>query len=109
MKPTAFLALSFSALATAQSPLSVYGCSGVNFSGTCRSFDCPYQACCQLPSFFQTSLVSVRATGSWNFRLYTAQGCGSHCNDSDRQSLFVDHEGWRNIGAAAYACIDGPY
>lgn len=109
MKTTGFALLCLSALARAQPGMSVWGCSGINFTGHCEPFNCPYQSCCQLPAFFQTSLVSVRSTGSYNFRLFTSQGCAHHCNDNDHQSLFVDSAGWRNIGAAAYACIDGPY
>ncbi|KAI9231882.1 MAG: hypothetical protein BYD32DRAFT_375528 [Podila humilis] len=95
--------------AQAQPPLTIYGCSGRNFQGECRSFSCPYQACCMLPVFFQTSLVSAKATGEYNIRLFTAAGCASHCNDNDNGSRFVDHAGWANIGASAYQCIDGPY
>ncbi|OAQ25041.1 hypothetical protein K457DRAFT_141542 [Linnemannia elongata AG-77] len=89
--------------------LDLYGCSGRNFQGECQSFSCGYQDCCRLPEFFQTRLVSVRATGAYNVRLFTDAGCAYHCNDNDNGARFVDHEGWTNIGAAAYACVDGPY
>lgn len=101
--------LSLAALATAQAPMTVYGCSGRAFTGHCESFTCPFKGCCELPRFFQTSLVSVRSTGSYDFRLFTAEGCKFDCNDNDNGSRQVDHAGWRNIGAAAYQCIDGPY
>jgi hypothetical protein len=103
------LVLSLATLVHGQSPMTVYGCSGRSFTGNCQTFTCPYQACCQLPSFFQTSLVSVRSNGPYNFRLFTSAGCAHHCNDNDNGSRFVDREGWSNIGAAAYACVDGPY
>ncbi|KAH6617400.1 hypothetical protein F5144DRAFT_606901 [Chaetomium tenue] len=110
MKLSAGLSLlSLAALASAQAPMSVYGCTGRDFTGTCQTFTCPYQDCCRLPSFFQTRLVSVRSTGSYSFRLFTDAGCAYHCNDNDNGSRLVDAEGWGNIGAAAYACVDGPY
>ncbi len=104
-----FLVLSLCALASAQSPMKVYGCSGRAFTGHCETFTCPYEGCCQLPSFFRTSLVSVKSTGSYGFRLFTSAGCQYHCNDNDNGSRQVDGQGWSNIGAAAYACVDGPY
>ncbi|KAK0713182.1 hypothetical protein B0T26DRAFT_742007 [Lasiosphaeria miniovina] len=104
-----FVVLCLSVLVRGQPGMSVYGCSGRGFTGHCETFTCPFQACCQLPSFFQTSLVSVRSTGSYNFRLFTDAGCAFHCNDDDNDSRLVDSEGWSNIGAAAYACVDGPY
>ncbi|OWT43484.1 hypothetical protein VFPPC_17367 [Pochonia chlamydosporia 170] len=106
---TALLLLSLCLMVHAQSGMTVYGCTRANFQGTCQSFTCPYQECCQLPSFFQTSLVSVKSTGPYNFRLFTDAGCALHCNDNDNGSRHVDSAGWGNIGAAAYACIDGPY
>ncbi|CRG85090.1 hypothetical protein PISL3812_02226 [Talaromyces islandicus] len=106
---TTFLVLCLCALVRGQAPMSVYGCSGTDFTGTCQTFTCPFNGCCQLPSFFQTDLVSVKSTGSYSFRLFTAAGCGYSCNDNDNGSLQVDDQGWGNIGAAAYACIDGPY
>ncbi|KAH6842446.1 hypothetical protein B0I37DRAFT_393004 [Chaetomium sp. MPI-CAGE-AT-0009] len=107
--PAALATLCLGVLVRGQAPMSIYGCSGRGFTGHCQTFTCPYQACCQLPSFFQTSLVSVRSTGSYNFRLFTDAGCAHHCNDNDNGSRLVDSQGWSNIGAAAYACIDGPY
>ena len=89
--------------------LEIYGCSGRSFTGHCESFKCAYQACCVLPNFFKTNLISVKAVGAYNVRLFTDAGCAYHCNDNDRQSRFVDHEGWSNIGAAAYSCVDGPF
>ena len=109
MKTRVFSLLSLCALVQGQADMSVYGCSGTNFQGTCQTFTCPYQSCCQLPPFFQQSLVSVRSTGSYNFNLFTTAGCYAHCNDNDNGSLHVDSEGWGNIGAATYQCIDGPY
>ena len=109
MKLTAGLSfLSLAALAQAGS-LRVYGCSGPNFTGSCQTFTCPSQGCCRLPSFFQNNLISVKSTGSSSFRLFTNAGCRFHCNDNDHGSRLVDGAGWGNIGAAAYACVDGPY
>ncbi|TQV91855.1 hypothetical protein V2A60_006036 [Cordyceps javanica] len=102
-------ALSLCALVSAQSPMQVYGCSGRGFTGHCETFTCPFNGCCQLPNFFKTSLVSVRSAGSYGFRLFTAAGCAYSCNDNDHNSRQVDSQGWSNIGAAAYACVDGPY
>ncbi|KAK3293025.1 uncharacterized protein B0H64DRAFT_204647 [Chaetomium fimeti] len=107
--PAAMAALSLGLLVRGQDPMSVYGCSGTDFTGNCEGFTCPYQACCRMPAFFQTSLVSVRSTGSYNFRLYTDAGCAYHCNDNDDGSILVDSEGWGNIGPAAFTCVDGPY
>lgn len=109
MKNTALLVLSAFALVPAQADMKVYGCSGRGFTGHCETFTCPYEGCCQLPSFFQRNLVSVKSTGSYDFRLFTSAGCQYHCNDNDHGSRKVDHQGWGNIGAAAYACVDGPY
>ncbi|KAJ6437883.1 hypothetical protein O9K51_09711 [Purpureocillium lavendulum] len=109
MITTGFIALCLCVLAHAQADMSVYGCSGRSFTGHCETFTCPYQACCQLPGFFQTSLVSVRSSGSYSFRLFTDEGCKYHCNDNDNRSRLVDAQGWNNIGAAAYACVDGPF
>jgi hypothetical protein len=106
---TAFLVVGLSTLVDALGPMAIYGCSGRSFTGRCQTFSCPEEACCVLPSFFQTSLVSVKSTGTYNFRLFTAAGCYAHCNDNDNQSRLVDSAGWSNIGAAAYQCIDGPY
>ncbi|KAH7034478.1 hypothetical protein BKA57DRAFT_400115 [Linnemannia elongata] len=89
--------------------VDVIGCSGRDFQGECHSFSCGYQECCSLPDFFKTNLVSVKATGAYNIRLFTSAGCADHCNDNDSGSRFVDHKGWANIGADAYACIDGPF
>ncbi|KAJ3492828.1 hypothetical protein NLG97_g5119 [Lecanicillium saksenae] len=102
------LILSLCGLAAAAN-MRIYGCTGRGFTGTCQSFECGYQDCCQLPSFFQTRLVSVKSTGPYNVRLFTDAGCKYHCNDNDNQSRFVDSQGWNNIGAAAYACVDGPF
>lgn len=107
--PAALSVLSLALAVRAQAPMTIYGCTGRDFTGTCQSFTCPWQDCCELPSFFQTSLVSVKSTGSYNFRLFTNAGCAGHCNDNDGGSRLVDSQGWGNIGAAAYACIDGPY
>ncbi|OAA57243.1 hypothetical protein ISF_07164 [Cordyceps fumosorosea ARSEF 2679] len=109
MNKTLALVLSLGALASAQAPMKVYGCSGRSFTGHCETFTCPFNGCCQLPSFFQTSLVSVKSAGSYSFRLFTAAGCKYSCNDNDNGSRKVDSQGWGNIGAAAYACVDGPY
>lgn len=104
-----FSTLSLAALVQGQAPMSVYGCSGPSFTGHCETFTCPFNGCCQLPQFFQTNLISVKSTGSYSFRLFTAAGCKYGCNDNDNGSRKVDGQGWGNIGAAAYACIDGPY
>lgn len=109
MKSAVFLVLSLCALVQGQAPMSVYGCTGANFQGTCQTFTCPFEGCCQLPSFFQRRLISVRSAGPYNFRLYTGAGCYGHCNDNDNQSRLIDRQGWGNIGAAAYVCVDGPY
>lgn len=109
MKTTAFLLLSLCALVNGQAPMTVYGCSGRAFTGHCESFTCDYQECCQLPTFFRTRLVSVRSNGPYSFRLFTSEGCKLHCNDNDNGSRLVDREGWKNIGSAAYACVDGPF
>lgn len=109
MVPTSVLSLlPLFAFAFAETPLSVYGCSGIGFTGHCETFTCRLEHCCPLPTFFKTSLVSVRSNGPWNFRLLTDAGCGRQCY-GDQNNLFVDREGWRNIGAAAYSCINGPY
>ncbi|KAI8062133.1 hypothetical protein BC940DRAFT_244744, partial [Gongronella butleri] len=89
--------------------LKIYGCSGKGFTGQCQSFSCGYQDCCLLPSFFQTRLVSVRATGQYNVLLFTVEGCRLHCSDNDNKSRFVDAKGWNNIGTAEYSCVDGPF
>ncbi|KAJ6789553.1 hypothetical protein PWT90_10589 [Aphanocladium album] len=99
--------LSLCSLAAARD-LEIYGCSGRGFTGECHTFKCGYQDCCVLPAFFKTRLVSVRSVG-YNLRLFTDAGCKYHCNDNDNGSRFVDNAGWNNIGAAAYACVDGPF
>ena len=108
MKAVAFGLLSLCALVQSQADMVIYGCSGTNFGGTCHTFNCAWQSCCQLPPFFQTSLVSVRSNGPYNFNLFTTAGCYAHCNDNDNNALHVDSEGWGNIGPASYQCIDGP-
>lgn len=110
MKTALFALLPLAVLVQGQSnPMTVEGCSGTDFTGTCHSFTCPYEGCCELPAFFQESLVSVRSTGAYGFRLFTTEGCKYHCNDNDNGSRQVDDSGWGNIGADAYKCIDGPY
>lgn len=109
MMVAVFLVFSLCVMARGQAPMSVYGCAGRGFTGNCQTFTCPFNGCCQLPSFFQNDLVSVKSTGSYSFRLFTAAGCQYDCNDNDNGSLEVDSQGWSNIGAAAYACVDGPY
>ncbi|KAJ4150026.1 hypothetical protein LMH87_010794 [Akanthomyces muscarius] len=74
--------------------MKVYGCSGRGFTGHCETFSCPFEGCCQLPRFFQTSLVSVKSAGSYGFRLFTSAGCQYHCNDNDNGSRQVDSQGW---------------
>lgn len=109
MKAAVSLVLSLCVLVQGQADMSVYGCSGKNFGGHCETFNCPWQSCCQLPPFFQESLVSVRSTGSYNFILFTTEGCNGHCNDNDNKGLLIDAEGYSNIGPAAFQCVDGPY
>lgn len=110
MMSVLFLVLSLCAVASAQAPTKVHGCSGRGFTGSLRNLwlSVPeLAASCR--KVFRTSLVSVKSTGSYVFRLFTSAGCQYHCNDNDNGSRLVDSQGWGNIGAAAYyACVDGP-
>ncbi|CAE6470005.1 unnamed protein product [Rhizoctonia solani] len=79
----------------ATSGSQLYGCTGRNFGGHCETTPNGQTGVCTATTgMFHDNLISVRAV-RYGAYLYQGDGCTG-------PSIWVDTEGWGNIGATMY-------